>query len=86
VTRGAGRDERLWYAPFVQRLIIEIMRQEHRNRETVQRILDGLQQDTAVAPTASQEPGQYPGGANDALHPTRLNLGDTNGWQAFEPC
>jgi hypothetical protein len=29
--------------------------------------------------------GGYPGGANDALHPARLTVGNTNGWRVFTP-
>jgi hypothetical protein len=85
VIRGTGRHERLWYGPYVQRLIIEIMHREHSTRESVQHILDALEQDGTVATTSLQGPGQYPGGANNALHPAHLVIGDTNGWQVFHP-
>ena len=85
VIRGQGRSERLWYGPYLQRLIIEVMREKHGSRESVQRILDALEQDSTVASTPLQGPGQYPGGANDALHPARLTIDETNGWQVFTP-
>src|SRR5690348_6704487 len=71
VIRGKGREERLWHGPYLQRLIILVMHEEHGSRESVQRILDTLEQDSTVASTPLQGPGQYPGGANDALHPAR---------------
>jgi len=61
------------------------MREKHNSRESVQSMLEALEQDSAVASTPLQGPGQYPGGANDALHPARLTVGDTNGWQVFKP-
>src|SRR5436190_14512243 len=85
VIRGEGRDERLWHGSYVQRLIVEVMREKHNSRESVQSMLEALEQDSAVASTPLQGPGQYPGGANDALHPARLTVGDTNGWQVFKP-
>jgi hypothetical protein len=85
VIRGTGRHERLWHGAYLQRLITEVMRQKPDSRESLQYILDALEQDGTVASTPLQGPGQYPGGANDALHPVRLTVGDTNGWQVFEP-
>jgi hypothetical protein len=85
VIHGKGRSERLWHGPYLQRLITEVMREEHGSRESVQRILDALEQDGTVASTPLQGPGQYPGGANDTLHPARLTVGDTNGWRVFTP-
>ena len=85
VIHGKGRSERLWHGPYLQRLITEVMREEHGSRESVQRILGTLEQDSTVASTALQGPGQYPGGANDALHPARLTVGDTNGRRVFTP-
>jgi hypothetical protein len=85
VIRGKGRDERLWSGSYLQRLIVDVMRQDHSTREAVQRILDTLEQDSTIASTPLQGPGQYPGGANDALHPARLTTDDSNGWRVFEP-
>jgi hypothetical protein len=85
VIRGKGSEELLWHGPYLQRLITVVMREEHANRESVQRILDALEQDSTVASTPLQGPGQYPGGANDALHPAQLIVGDTNGWGVFTP-
>lgn len=83
VIRGKGRSERLWHGSYLERLIAVVMREEHGSREAMQRILDTLEHDSTVASTLLQGPGQYPGGANDALHPARLSGGDTNGWRAF---
>jgi hypothetical protein len=51
VIRGRGRTERVWRGPYLQRLITEIMRQDHRSRESVQRILDTLEQRPAADST-----------------------------------
>ena len=85
VIRGAGREERLWHGPYLQRLIVEVMRKEPRNRDSMQRILDTLEQDPTIASTPLEGPGKYPGGVNDAVHPAHLNVGNTNSWQVFEP-
>ncbi len=85
VIRDQGRDERLWHGPYLQKLINEVMGHKMDSRTAVQRILDALEQDSTVANTPLQGPGQYPGGANDALHPVILRTGDTNGWNAFPP-
>jgi hypothetical protein len=86
VIRGKDRDERLWHGPFLQRLIIEVMRLEGlKSRDSLQHILDALEKDATVESTPLQGPGQYPNGANDALHPAKLTVGDTNDWRVFEP-
>jgi hypothetical protein len=87
VIRGRGRSERLWYGPYLQRLIVDVMRVPIpvERKDSIQRIFDALEQDPTVANTPLQGPGQYPGAANDALHPARLTVGDTNGWQIFNP-
>lgn len=86
VIRGMDRKERLWHGPFLQRLIMEVMRQEGlKSRDSLQHILDTLEKDATVANTPLQGPGQYPNGANDALHPAKLTVGDTNNWRVFEP-
>ena len=82
VIRGRGREERLWRGPYLQRLITAVMREDHGSRESVQHVLDGLEQDPTVATTPLEGPGAYPGGG-DALHPARI--GDPVGWRAFKP-
>lgn len=82
VIRGTGREERLWHGPYLQRLIAAVMREPHRNRESVQRILDALECDSTVASTPVDGAGAYPGGG-DALHP--VCMGDPTGWKVFTP-
>ena len=67
VINGKGRSELLWHGPYLQRLITVVMREDHASRASVQRMLDTLEQDSTVAGVPVQGPGQYPGGANDAL-------------------
>jgi hypothetical protein len=84
VIRGRGRSERLWYGPYLQRLIIDVMRLSYPpRRDSIQGVLDSLERDPTVVNTPLQGPGQYPGGDNDALHPAHLTVGDTNGWRDF---
>jgi len=82
VTRGRGRKERLWYGPYLQRLIATVMQEDHSSPGSVQRILDALEMDPTVANTPLEGPGAYPGGG-DALHPARLD--DPEGWRVFTP-
>jgi hypothetical protein len=84
VIRGTGHEERLWHGPYLQRLIIEVMRKEDLSRESIQLILDALESDATVAATPLDGPGAYPSGG-DALHPLSFSVGDTNGWRVFEP-
>ena len=67
VIRVTGQGERLWHGPFTQRLINDVMRKDHATRESMQSILDEIEQDAAVANTPVTGPGHYPGGVNDAL-------------------
>ncbi|MCP5522983.1 MAG: hypothetical protein H7A46_15710 [Verrucomicrobiales bacterium] len=88
VIRGKGRDERLWYGPFLQRLIQDVkpVPVPVERKEIIQSIFDALEQDPTVADTPLQGPGQYPGGANDALlRPSRFSMDDTNGWKVSYP-
>ena len=85
VIRGEGRKERLWYGPYLQKLVNEVLPIFSGDRDPIQHVLEALEQDSSVASTPLQGPGQYPGGANDALHPTKITTGDTNGFQVFIP-
>lgn len=82
VIRGTGSDERLWHGPYLQRLIVSVMKESPGSRESVQRILDALESDPNVGSTPVEGPGAYPGGG-DALHPARV--GDPAGWKVFTP-
>ena len=70
VIRGKDRHERLWHGAFVQRLVRERMSWGTNAPEEMLKILDKLEADPSVADTRIDGPGQYPGGANDALHPS----------------
>lgn len=67
VIRVTNGEERLWHGSFTQGQINDVMRQEHNSRETMQAILDEIENDQSVESTQVTGPGQYPGGSNDAL-------------------
>lgn len=71
VIRGKGADERLWYGPYLQRLIKDVQPIVGGDRKDLQKLLDDLEADDTVSMTPLEGPGAYPGGG-DALHPTRF--------------
>ena len=77
VILGKGSQERLWHGPFLQRLAEEKMKSTWDDPGATQRILDLLENDPSVPSTPLGGPGQYPGGANNALNPTPFTIDAT---------
>jgi len=82
VIRGRGAEERLWFGPYLQRLIIEVTRKGPSSRKEMQQILDDLEADDTVANTPLDGPAAYPGGG-DALHPSHFRVEASKGSHVF---